>query len=36
MQAFVETPVRSAIRRKPAAEPVYVKHDLTDRIEFEL
>jgi hypothetical protein len=36
MQAVVETPVRGAIRRKPAAEPVYVKDDLTDRIEFEL
>jgi hypothetical protein len=29
-------PVRGATRRKPAAEPVYVKDDLTDSIEFEL
>jgi hypothetical protein len=36
MLAFVETPVRRAIRRNPAAEPVYIKDDLTDRIGFEL
>src|SRR4051794_37551100 len=36
MQGAAETPVRSAIRRKPAAEPVYVNDDLTDWIGFEL